>query len=190
MGGVKTMRRIVAGVLLALLLPFGAAAEIELLAESKLLVAASAGELDKVAAILQRRGNPDEADGNGKTALIYAALAGNEDMIELIVEYRARVDYRDNFGNTALYYAAEGGHAEAVETLLELKAGIDIANRQGLTPLIAAASRGHAYIVPILLARGADPGRRDFTGRSALMWALWSRKSAAVRALKKAGVRE
>ena len=44
--------------------------------------------------------------------------------------------------------------------------------------------------VQVLLAKGCDVTRRDYTGRTALMWAEWSRKNGIVRALKHAGVRE
>ena len=38
--------------------------------------------------------------------------------------------------------------------------------------------------------RRADATRRDYTGRTALMWADWNRKAAVTRLLRRAGVRE
>jgi ankyrin repeat protein len=55
---------------------------------------------------------------------------------------------------------------------------------------MAAATQGHVPVVQALLAKGADATRRDYTGRTALMWAEWSRKAAVVAALRQAGVRE
>ena len=65
-----------------------------------------------------------------------------------------------------------------------------IENRQGITPLMVAASQGSLESLQLLLAKGCDTTRRDYTGRTALMWAEWSRKNRIVRALKHAGVRE
>jgi ankyrin repeat protein len=49
---------------------------------------------------------------------------------------------------------------------------------------------GHLDVVQLLLATGANPNLRDYTGRTALMWADWNRKSIIARILRKAGVRE
>jgi len=107
------MRRIFIGLVLVLLLPPGALAEIELFPDNELLVATQAGDLDAVDALLIRGGNPNSADRTGKTALIYAAMAGNEDMIEVVMRHRAKVDQRDRNGNTALFYAATRGKLQA-----------------------------------------------------------------------------
>ncbi|MBS41536.1 MAG: hypothetical protein CMM83_07460 [Rhodospirillales bacterium] len=53
-----------------------------------------------------------------------------------------------------------------------------------------AASQGRAEIVQILLKSGVDTSRRDYTGRTALMWAKWNKKQIIVNLLRNAGVRE
>ena len=40
-----------------------------------------------------------------------------------------------------------------------------------------AASQGRNEIVRLLLKGKADPSWRDYTGRTALMWAEWNRKT-------------
>ena len=56
--------------------------------------------------------------------------------------------------------------------------------------MMVAAEKGFVSVIQVLLAKGADSGRHDYTGRSALMWAEWSRRPAVARVLREAGVRE
>ena len=74
--------------------------------------------------------------------------------------------------------------------LLKKGARIDTKNRRGITPLMIAASQGRNEIVQILLKGKADATWRDYTGRTALMWAEWNRKTNVVNILRAAGVRE
>lgn len=43
---------------------------------------------------------------------------------------------------------------------------------------MAATTGGQVEVVRFLLSKGADATRADFTGRTALMWAEWSRRGA------------
>lgn len=69
-----------------------------------------------------------------------------------------------------LMAAAAAGDLQRVRSLLppEGAAYEDEADPgTGLTPLMAVAATGHTDVVELLLARGADPSRRDQHGRSA-----------------------
>ena len=83
-----------------------------------------------------------------------------------------------------------GGHVDAVETLIERGVDVNSENRRGITPLMIAASQGRNQIVRLLLQHKADTARRDYTGRTALMWAEWNRKPQIVKLLRAAGIRE
>ena len=74
--------------------------------------------------------------------------------------------------------------------MIERGVNLNSENRRGITPLIIAASQGRNEIVRILLQRKADSTRRDYTGRTALMWAEWSRKPQIVKILRAAGIQE
>lgn len=187
------MRRLVIALVAVLLLPLAprqAAAEIELFADSPLFVAIRGGDLEQVRALLVKRTDPNLTDLKDRSALIYAAVTGNADITETILRYGPRLDHRDQLGNTALFYAASMGHVAVVDLLMKAGANKNADNRQGVTPLMAAAAQGHLGTVHALLVAGADPNRRDYTGRTALMWAEWNRKTAAVQAMRDAGVRE
>jgi ankyrin repeat protein len=58
-----------------------------------------------------------------------------------------------------------------VQLLLDAKATVDAQNRQGITPLMMAANKGQLLAVRLLLKRGADPQKQDYTGRDATGWA-------------------
>jgi ankyrin repeat protein len=44
--------------------------------------------------------------------------------------------------------------------------------------------------VRLLISKGADMTKSDYTGRTALMWAEATRRSAAISALKQAGAKQ
>jgi ankyrin repeat protein len=184
--------RPIAAMALAICLAALPARAIDLLVTNPLYDPVIAGDTDKVARVLGTGGSYVDStlDEEGKTALMLAAAAGNDAMVDLLLRYRAKPDARDSIGNTALAYAAARGQIEAAEALLRGRAAIDPENRQGVTPLMQAAQQGQAAMVRFLLARGADSGRRDYTGRSALMWAEFNRRATAVAVFRRAGVTE
>jgi ankyrin repeat protein len=176
--------------LFTLLFPGPAAADIELFGANLLLQAIRAQDLPEVESITIRGGNLEIFDAEQRTPIIHAAVVGNSDIVELLTKNRAKVNHRDKQGNTALFYAAGSGHIDVMEVLLEYGGKPDLDNKQGQTPLITAAAKGQISAVQLLLDRKADATHRDYTGRSALMWAEWNRRNDIVALLRKAGVRE
>jgi ankyrin repeat protein len=70
-------------------------------------------------------------------------------------------------GFPLLYFPAVGGHLEIAEMLLSKGADIN-AGAGGNTPLHAAVLAGRAEMVEWLLAHGADPGLKDYEGKTPL----------------------
>ena len=172
--------------------PSGSFGAVEIIGGNPIYDPLIAGDAAKVERILATGASyPDASlDDTRKTPLMLAAAAGNEEMVTLLLRYRAKLDLRDQIGNTALAYAAFRGHVEVAELLLASGASVDLDNRQGMTPLMIAAQQGQTEVVRLLIKKGADAKRADYTGRTALAWAEFNRRSAAVAALKQAGVKE
>ena len=147
-------------------------------------MAVIADDLDAAEDILAHKHNVDVRDRNQRTPLSLAAEGGKEDLAKLLVRFNARVNAQDNLGNTPIYYAASSNHTAVISTLIRAMADLDNQNRQGLTPLMIAASKGHVDALQTLLEGQADPTLTDYTGRSALDWAVRNSRQPAVRILK------
>ena len=94
-------------------------------AEARLRVAAAAGDLDKVQALLLGGINPvDSKNAGGSSALHLAAQRGQVAVLEELLREEnssALLDLKDlTHGESALHEAAFWGHENAVRFLLEL----------------------------------------------------------------------
>lgn len=108
----------------------------------------------------------------------------------------------DDYGFTALHFAAvsKNHRLECVEVLLDAGADINQRSRKhGMTPLmLVASSKIFAHddsfsvekdleIAKLLIERGADVNIRGFRGTTALVDAIWRRKTELVRLLIDSG---
>ena len=76
---------------------------------------------------------------------------------------------------------------EGAEQLLARRASADLANGRGETPLVLATQRRDLAMVRLLLARRADPKRKDnVAGMSALDYAKQDPRAGAVLKLLEA----
>ena len=127
----------------------------------------------------------DAKNQAGETALMMAALKGDLVWCRRLLEQGAAVN---RAGWAPLHYAASGPQPQVVALLLERGAEIEAESPNRTTPLMMAARYGSEAGVDLLLARGADPMRRnelnlaaaDFAGlggREALSKRLTVRRS-------------
>ena len=105
---------------------------------SKLLKAATAGEVAKVERLLTKGADVNARDQDGRTALMMAALGGHTETVK------------------ALMAAAVQGHTEIVEVLIDAGADVNAKDQDGATALMLAKSKGHTEIVEILKQAGGD----------------------------------
>jgi ankyrin repeat protein len=133
-----------------------------------LVLAARNGSSGAVDALLAGRARPDLANPRGDTAMLIAALKGNLALVRRLHTAGAKLD---GPGWTPLIYAATGGHEPVVRYLLEQGARIDAASPNGTTALMMAVREHRVDIADLLLARGADPMRRNDAGLTALQYA-------------------
>jgi hypothetical protein len=119
-------------------------------------------------------------------AFIQACIDGDEQTVkqQLIADRslanalgRVHPDHREFMrtqgaedGWTALHLASHYGRPGVVRLLVNFGADVNALalNSIGNTPLMAAIAGGHEAVVEDLLARGADPRKRDAGGNDAL----------------------
>ncbi len=123
------------------------------------------------------------------TPLIAAALNGRVEAAKLLLAKGADVMARNSGGFTALHAAAYSGSVPVASLLLDNKAVLeDAATKAGTTPLFVAAEMNHSDVVELLIAKGADPGRLEAHGYSAMTRAFWKGHKDMVRLLKRHGL--
>lgn len=105
---------------------------------------------------------------SGLTPLMAASRSGYERALSLLLSRGATLELRDAAGNQALWYAAERDVSPSIVNILVARGlKVDDVNLQGKTPLMHAAESCAAVNVNNLIRAGADPNRRDKSGRSA-----------------------
>lgn len=103
----------------------------------------------------------------GHTALHIAVQRRDLAWIDYLLGLNANPNVADKQGTTPLTAAAQSGFTEAVSLLSERGAQVDVANGAGETPLMFAVHRRDLGLLRVLLRAGADPDRKDNSGRSA-----------------------
>lgn len=140
---------------------------------SLLMMAASAGLIAVVRALLARGVDVDELDSRRRTALMRAAGEGHADVVHLLVDSGANVALEDRTGTSALGHAAAGGHVRTVDKLLSLRAAVERRRgptfRSNMRPLRLAAEKGHDAAVMRLLDAKAELDGLSTDGCTALM---------------------
>lgn len=141
-----------------------------------LLLAAEAGQLDMVEALLKKeRIDPMRLNPQGDTALHRAAIHGHVPVVKLLLKHGV-IDPNHVGGpcdESALHLAARGGHAETCAALLadeRVEAGMF--SERGSTPLHLAAQGGHVETVRVLAPdERSVPDAHDNSGWTALHFA-------------------
>jgi len=149
------------------------------------LVQALRDESPKVAAALLAHPalKIDATTPAGETALMMAALAGDLVWCERLI---ARGSQINREGWSPLHYAASGPEPKAVALLLDRGADINAPSPNSSTPLMMAARYGNEDSAHLLLARGADPKRRNDLGLSATDFANAGEREALAAKIEKA----
>ena len=154
--------------------------------EQELLVAALAGDLSQVGALLEQGSDVNYQNG-GVTALYAASENGHEGVVQALLAKGARVNFQGRNGRTALMLASESGHEGIVQALLAQGAQVDLQAKNGRTALMLVSESGHEWIVQVLLAKGANVDLQSRYGRTALMLASGEGHAGVVQALLASG---
>ncbi len=127
--------------------------------DTGLIVASREGSFLAGEALLTAPGlEIDTLNEAGESALMMAALQGQLDWCRRLLDRGAQVN---KSGWSPLHYAAAGAQTRVVELLLDRGAAIDAESPNQTTPLMMAARYGAEASADLLLARGADPRRRN-----------------------------
>ena len=122
----------------------------------ELVLAAEAGDLERLDRLLSGTGEVDLRDACRWTPLMKAALNGHERVVRRLLQQGADVNAEDKGGYTALMLAASNDHAGIVALLAEAGAEIDHRERtHGWTALSWARRLGHQKTVRLLESLGA-----------------------------------
>ncbi len=147
-----------------------------------LVVAARAGALPVVKALVEGRAKINLRTRFGDSALMVAALGGHMPVVKFLRDSGAEINQS---GWTAVLYAAINGHSEIIRFLLEQGGDPTSAAPNGVTALMLAAREGHIDAVKMLLDYGADLKAKNEKGEDALAWAKNAERDAMVKFLEK-----
>ena len=143
-------------------------------------VAAAAGELEAVSALLAARADTLSFDADNRSPLALACLYGQGEVVARLIEATAPkhraplLNMADANSWTCLHHAASGGSADAVAALLGAGAKSSAREKAGRTPFHVAAAAGHELVVAALVDGEGGVGSAwlaDSAGRTALMCA-------------------
>lgn len=145
--------------------------------------AARNGDRAALRALIAKKADVNQAEGDGATALHWAAYRDDLESVELLLTAGANVNTANDLGATPLWNACTSAGAPVAKRLLDAGANPNLALIAGETPLMAAARAGKTAVAELLLARGADADARGPRGQTALMWAVAGRHPDVVRVL-------
>lgn len=148
-------------------------------------LAATAGHVEAVKALINLGSSVHQRNQEGETPLHRAAEAGHKAVVKMLLDAGADPSVQDNNGATPCHLAAGGGHIEIMELmskrsdnkktvkqlheaakdgsikdleqLLESPLNLNEKNERGETALYVAVSNGHRKFAEVLLEAGADP---------------------------------
>jgi ankyrin repeat protein len=153
----------------------------------------SAADADDVA-LLALLASPDLATATnefGRDALMRAAEAGAGNAVQELLRQRSDAKRADRFGTTALMLAAAAENVPSISALIKAGADVDAQDKVGNTPLMYAAQTERVENIRTLLAAMAATGKfnaRNAEGWTALDWAIRGKSTAAIQALRAAGI--
>ena len=167
----------------------GNAAIVRLLAASgdisggvRLAIAARAGDLERIDALLANGTDVNALDAGNYAPILHAALAGHNDAVRLLAERGGHAEAASTDGLTALGVLVMAGSTGIVGDLLSR--GADANHKMNGIPILSlAVVAGDDAMVELLLERGADSTLESDDGATPGMLAMSLGRSELARRL-------
>ncbi|XP_073400005.1 ankycorbin isoform X1 [Dendrobates tinctorius] len=138
--------------------------------DERLLQAVDHGELDKVSALLGKKGVvATKLDCEGKTAFHLAVTKGNAECLRVMLAHGVDVTAQDLSGHNVLHLAVKYGHIECIKRLLQAKCPADCTDNLGRTCVHYAAVTGSVPALQILCDHKCLLNVRDLDGHTPLL---------------------
>jgi len=154
--------------------------------DQEIIVAAEAGDLEKVTKALEAGANPS-AMGPNSGALHCAAFNGHEAVVALLLNKGAEVDVKDRQSYSPIHLAVSRGHLSIAEQLVAAGADIETLTSQNGTPLHIAAASNQQNVLAVLIKAGANLEAKDTNGLTPLAAAASLGNVEVVRLLIEVG---
>lgn len=147
------------------------------------VMAARAGQVGRVAALIDSGAQVNSRDRNGDSPLNMAAAKGNEAMAEVLLKAGANVNLGNLAGVTPLMGASFSRKPDLVRKLLAAGARIEPLDRVKKNAATYAAGAGCAECLAELIQAGTQVNARLENDLTLLMWAAAYGHESAVRLL-------
>jgi hypothetical protein len=182
---------------LKLLLDRGGDANANVGGFSALAAAAYNGDTEAVAYLLEKGADLHMKTAKGYAAVHAAVVSGNVAVLRALLERGVDPNTRYTAPNsnedaaTPVVLAAWRGDASCLKELLARHADVNFQDGPfERTALLCGATTGSEEVARLLLAAGADPSARDWSGHTPLHWARRRGISPVVKLLERAGAKE
>ncbi|XP_075456010.1 ankyrin repeat and SOCS box protein 15 isoform X2 [Ascaphus truei] len=124
--------------------------------ETPLTLAAKAGLVDNVKALLEKGVWPNTKNSRGESPLLIAIRIGNSDMVSALINYNCTVNQLCVKRWSAMHEAAKLGRKDLVSLLLKNGGNVSLTDGFGVTPVGVAAEYGHCEVLEQLIHKGGD----------------------------------
>ncbi|XP_072123985.1 ankyrin repeat and SOCS box protein 15 [Mobula birostris] len=137
--------------------------------ETPLTLAAAAGILGNVQALLEKRICPNITNNKGETPLLIAVRQNAYKMVSVLLQHGALINRPCVRRWTAMHEAAKQGQDDMVALLLRNDGNINQKDGYGVTPVATAAAFGHCSVLEYLIHKGGDIHAQADDGASVLL---------------------
>ncbi|XP_042728336.1 ankyrin repeat and SOCS box protein 15 isoform X2 [Lagopus leucura] len=124
--------------------------------ETPLTLAAKAGFVENVRALLEKGVWPNTTNDKGETPLLIAVRSGSFEMVSTLIKHNCRIHQPCVKRWSAMHEAAKQGRKDIVSLLLKNGGNVNLKDGYGVTPLGVAAEYGHCDVLEHLIHKGGD----------------------------------